>query len=289
MAPSRSPGGVLPGTSSDGHQAARVRVTARAEHGRRGASLDDFAGIHHGHAVGDARDNAEIVRDEQERDAELALQVDQEPQDLRLDGDVERGRRLVGDQQRRAAHQRHGDHHALAQPAGQLVRILAQPVGRARDADPLEQLDRARPRGGARGAEVAAVNLHELVADRVGGIERRHRLLEHHHHAIAAQAGELLARGGREVFALEREAAHAAFGGGRKQAHQRERSHRLAAAGFADEPERLAGFDVERHVAHRMQRAARRRDVDREPVDLEQRHVRLPAARRRRGCRRRPC
>ena len=56
----------------------------------------------------------------------------QQPQDLRLDGDVERGRRLVGDQQRRAAHQRHGDHHALAQAAGKLMRVLREPRRRRR-------------------------------------------------------------------------------------------------------------------------------------------------------------
>ena len=60
------------------------------------------------------------------RHAEFALQVGEQMQDLRLDRDVERRRRLVGDDQRRAAHQRHRDHHALAQPAGELVRILAR-------------------------------------------------------------------------------------------------------------------------------------------------------------------
>jgi hypothetical protein len=36
----------------------------------------------------------------QDRHAELAPQVAQQVEDLGLDGDVERGRRLVGDQQR---------------------------------------------------------------------------------------------------------------------------------------------------------------------------------------------
>ena len=75
--------------------------------------------------VGDARDDAEIVRDQHQRHAELALQLGQQVQDLRLDGHVERGGRLVGDDQLGPAHQRHGDHHALAQAAGELVRILA--------------------------------------------------------------------------------------------------------------------------------------------------------------------
>jgi len=52
-------------------------------------------------------------------------------QDLRLDGDVERGGRLIGDQQSRAVQQRNRDRHALAHAAGKLVRVRIQPlVGR---------------------------------------------------------------------------------------------------------------------------------------------------------------
>ena len=74
-------------------------------------------------------DDAEIVRDEQQRQVERRLHVAQQIEDLRLDRDVERGRRLVGDDQRRLAGQRHGDQHALAHAAGELVRVV---VGRAR-------------------------------------------------------------------------------------------------------------------------------------------------------------
>ena len=41
---------------------------------------------------------------------------------LRLHRDVERGGRLVGDQDLRLAEQRHGDHHALPHAARELVR-----------------------------------------------------------------------------------------------------------------------------------------------------------------------
>ena len=43
---------------------------------------------------------------------------------IRLDRHVERRRRLVGDEQLRVARERHRDHHPLAHPAGELVRIL---------------------------------------------------------------------------------------------------------------------------------------------------------------------
>ncbi len=63
-------------------------------------------------------------------------------QDLRLDGGVERRGRLVGDQQVGLAGQRHGDHDALVQPAGELVRIVAEPARGVGDADLVEQAQR---------------------------------------------------------------------------------------------------------------------------------------------------
>ena len=80
----------------------------------------------------------ELIRDLQEPD---------QRQDLRLDRHVERGGRLVGDQQPRLAGKRHGDHHALAHAARQLVRILRRtPIG-SRNVHQPQQLDRplARP------------------------------------------------------------------------------------------------------------------------------------------------
>ena len=66
----------------------------------------------------------------------------QQVEDLRLDGDVQRSGRLVGDQQLRLAGERHRDHRTLAHPAGELVRVVVQTLLGARDTDLLEQLDR---------------------------------------------------------------------------------------------------------------------------------------------------
>ena len=71
-----------------------------------------------------------------QRGVELALQVAHQVEDLRLHGDVQRGGRLVGDQQLGVAGQRHGDHRALAHAAGELVRVVVDPRSRLRDARP---------------------------------------------------------------------------------------------------------------------------------------------------------
>ena len=73
-------------------------------------------------------DHAEVVRDQDDRRAGPLLHLVHQLEDLGLNRDVERGRRLVGDQQLRVARERHRDHHALAHAAGKLVRVVAQPL-----------------------------------------------------------------------------------------------------------------------------------------------------------------
>ena len=93
-----------------------------------------------------------------------------ELEDLRLDRDVERGRRLVGDQQLRLAGQRHGDHHALAHAAGEAVRIFVEALPRGRNAHALEDAQRL---GLAPAPRVEAA----MVDERLGDLEaeREHR------------------------------------------------------------------------------------------------------------------
>ena len=85
--------------------------------------------------------HAEIVRDEQHRQAEPVLQVEQQVDDLRLHRDVERRDRLVGDDQRRIERQRARDADALALAAGERVRKARARGGR--QADQIEQLAHA--------------------------------------------------------------------------------------------------------------------------------------------------
>ena len=56
--------------------------------------------VHHADAIGDVMHDGEVVRDEQIGEPELALQVAHQVQHLRLHRHVERGRRLVADEER---------------------------------------------------------------------------------------------------------------------------------------------------------------------------------------------
>ena len=124
-------------------QALRVGVQRRAHQGADRALLDEAAGVHHRDPVGDLAGDAEVVGHEDHAHAHLLLELAQQQQDLDLHGRVERRRGLVGQQQLRAAGQGDGDHRALAQAAGQLVRIGGQAALGGRDLHQLQQLQRA--------------------------------------------------------------------------------------------------------------------------------------------------
>ncbi len=69
----------------------------REDLGRRPV-LHHVAGVHHHDRVRGLRDDAEVVRDEDHADLELALDLLDQLEDLRLHRHVERGRRLVADE-----------------------------------------------------------------------------------------------------------------------------------------------------------------------------------------------
>jgi hypothetical protein len=78
---------------------ARVGVTSAAQHLLARAFLDDPAGIHHGNSIGELVHDPQIVRDQQNRSPEVALEVAHQLEDLGLDRDIECGARLVSNQQ----------------------------------------------------------------------------------------------------------------------------------------------------------------------------------------------
>ena len=91
--------------------------------------LDDLAQIHHGDAVTDVLDDREIMRHEEIGETKFFLQILEQIDDLRLDRDIERGDRLVADDEARIDGQRAGDADALPLPARELMRIAFHRVG----------------------------------------------------------------------------------------------------------------------------------------------------------------
>ncbi len=91
--------------------------------------FDDLAEIHDRDAVADVLDDGEVVRDEEVGEAEFVLQIAQQIDHLRLHRDVERGDRLVADDEARVQCERAGDADALALTAGKFVRVAVERLG----------------------------------------------------------------------------------------------------------------------------------------------------------------
>ena len=195
----------------------------------RRAPLDDLAVVHHADPVGHLAHDAEIVGDEQHRHVELGLELEQELEDLRLDGDVERGGRLVGDEEVGLVGERHGDHHPLPLPARELMRIGVEPPLGVVDADLVEQLEHARPRRPVGKTAMDLQHLAHLALDGVQRVERGHRLLEDHGDLVAADVTERVRLERHQVLALEPDGAGRMRGGGvGEEPEDRQRRHRLA-------------------------------------------------------------
>src|SRR5438105_2163969 len=104
---------------SPGRSDSETPPTART--GGTAGRLHRLAGVHDRGLVAQLGDDAEIVRDEQHREPELAGERSQESQNLQLRGHVDRGGWLVRDDETRPAGERARDHDALPLAAGELV------------------------------------------------------------------------------------------------------------------------------------------------------------------------
>ena len=157
----------------------------------------------------------------------------------------------------------HGDHDALALTARELVRIGGVDALRLRQLHAVEDGDDL---GLARRRVELGVGLQHLVDLLAAGhdrVERRHRLLEDHRHARAAQLAQARFARGQDVLAFEQDLARGRLQRLGEQPHHGEGDHRLARARLAHQADDLAGIDGEAHLFDGMDavaagRAARR-------------------------------
>ena len=226
-----------------------------------GGLLDDLAEVHHVDPIADLGDDAHVVGHPDERGVVLRLEVVDEVEDLPLDGDVERRRRLVGDDERGLTRERHGDENALAHPAGELVGVAVVAALGLGDTHLAEHVDGDLSRLSLRDVAVDLDELPQLVADPEDGVERLHRVLEDDGDLAPPDALAHRPVGEHRVrppllppvlddvddrFALELDAPADDLAGLFDQAHDRGRGDGLAGAALADEADDLARADVER-------------------------------------------
>ena len=257
-------------------QTQRIGVAGPAVDVPRVALLDDSAGVHHVDPVGVTRHYPQIVRNEDKRHAEAAGQGFHQLQDLGLDGDVERGGRLVGNDQRRFAAQRHGNHHALAHAAAQVVRILPEALPGLGNAHHAQVGCRSFGSLGAADGKVLHHGLGKLQADAENGIERGHGLLKDHGDLAPAHRPHVLAAQGPQVLPPETNGSGSnASGRNGEESENRQGADRLAAPRFADQRDRFTLGHVVRDAIHGTEDAPRGVELDSQILDFQQfRHTR---------------
>jgi len=222
--------------------------------------------VHHGHPVADVLDHGEIVGDEDQREPVAGLHVLEQVQDLGLHRHVEGRDGHVADDQARLGGHGPGDRDALALPAGELVRsAVARRVGV--DAHRVQQLADAGPPLPVVADLPDAQALGDDVGDLPAGVERGDRVLEDHLEP-GPGAPELLTPERGDLRAVEDDPSTR----GARELHHGPSQWCSSTAGLADQPERLAGKDVEadpRHRVHLLDRPGHR-ELDDELLDPEQ-------------------
>ena len=202
------------------------------------AALDDPPGIHDGDAVGDGADHGEIVRNEQIGDVLVALQVEQQLEDL-------------------AAHRTSSADTASSSTISAGLVAMARAIATrwrwppeiswmarsarsgVRPTRSSKAAMRARPLG-AVGEAVDAQRIVEHAGHRGARIEGGQRILEHHLEARRARA----AAPRRAARADRRRRSWIAPRVRLDQPHDEPRERRLAAAGWPDQRQRLAARDA---------------------------------------------
>ena len=268
----RQPLGLRPVEARDrAEQPPCVRVLGVVEEVVLRSALDGPARVHDHDAVGDVGDDPHVMGDENDRGAEVGLEPPDQLEDLGLDRDVERSRRLVGDQEVGVARERHRDHHPLAHAARELMRVVVDPLLRVGDPDGAEEL--GRPVVGLRlgAALVLADLLGDLPTDPVDRVERGHRVLEDHRDLCAADLPHRVLADLHQVAALVDDLALEHRVRVDDEPHDRHHRDALAGARLPDDAHHLALRDREADAVDRADDAVLGPERDLEILDLEQR------------------
>ena len=213
---------------------------------RRVRQLHHLAEVHDRDAVADVAHDQNVVGDEQIGQAHLLLQLAEHVDDLRLNGHVQRGHRLVADDELRVEGERAGDADALALAAGELMGVAGgmlavEPHAVHQLQNPLMALLLARVH------LMYVQRLADDIRDRHARVERGIGVLENHRRLLAVLVD---VRPGGDGLAVEQNLAFR----GLVEVQQRAADGGFAAAGLAHESKRLALADGKGHVVHRLER-----------------------------------
>jgi hypothetical protein len=176
-------------------------------------------------------------------------------QDAGTGDHVERGGRLIEDDQFWPGSEGGGDNDALFLPARDLVRIARQQCLRRVQADMVQRLDRDDACSARGKAAMQLEHLGDLPPKGEGRVQRGGGILEHHADAPAADGADLARGHCPQIRPIEAQAAGDLARVGRQMPRDRPGQRGFAGARFADQTQHLTRADRQRHVVQHAQRA----------------------------------
>ncbi len=226
--------------------------------------FDDLTEVHHRDGVGDLVHEREVVGDDEGRQPESAPDLVEELDDLGLDRHIERGHRLIGHDEVGIQRQRPGDGDPLPLAARELGRIAVGAGGRETHRAQellglLHGVAAGQPGRYVKGFGDDPAHLHL-------GIQGGEGVLEDHLHPSPVRAQPPLAQV-RDVIAVEDDPSPVRLDGSDHGHAERG----LARPALADQPQRLARFDRQRHPVDGAEQATAHPEADGDVVEREQR------------------
>src|SRR5262249_31103321 len=153
-------------------------------------------------------DDAKIMADEQDSDAQLRLQIDEKVYDLGLDGDIQGRDRLIADENPGLARQCTRQDHALPLASGEFVRVVLPLIGP--ETDGTQRCDRAALPLAPCGYFMDLQRLRDLIKHRHSAVEGIQWILVDHLHLPTERAPGARADD-RQRRALEQDLARIRF------------------------------------------------------------------------------
>ena len=188
---------------------------------------------HHNDTVCHLGHHPHVMRDQDNRRPQVALQIAEQVQHLALNGHIKCRRRLIRNEHLRTQGNRHRDHHPLPHPARQFVRILPHPLIRLRQPHRLQRRQRLSAGLGPVHQCMGPDRLGQLGAHGQNRVQAGHRLLKDHRDAISPQSAHLwLGQGGQVHVAQMHRPARDLHCGRRQQTHDGQRRNRLPRPAF---------------------------------------------------------
>ncbi len=227
------------------------------------ALLHQLTQVHHADVVGDVLDHAEVMGDENIGQPALLLQILHEIEDLRLDGHIQGGDRLVAHDEPGVEGQRPGDADALAAASVQLVGIYVR--------HPLRQTNRVHelrhPAVILLPAGAGLIDPHGFADDirhPHSGIDGGVGVLEDDLH-LPAQLLELLLGGLGNILPVIEDRPIRPL----QQVEDHTPQGRFPAAGLAYHAQCFPLLQLKAHIVHRMKHSTGRGEILFQVFDLQ--------------------